>query len=64
MENIVADAILAVIPITFLAKLNMPTKKKIYASVLMGLGLMATVCGAVKTSELGSIGGDPDFTCT
>ncbi|RHZ51486.1 uncharacterized protein CDV56_106902 [Aspergillus thermomutatus] len=61
-ENIVADAVLAIIPATFLLSMNISLKKKINLTILLGLGSMATICGIVKTIELDSINNDPDFT--
>ncbi|KAF4220395.1 hypothetical protein CNMCM8980_009671 [Aspergillus fumigatiaffinis] len=61
-ENIAADAVLAIIPATFLFSMNLSLKKRINLTILLGLGSMATICGIVKTIELNSIRDDPDFT--
>ncbi|KAH1411909.1 hypothetical protein KXV95_001126 [Aspergillus fumigatus] len=61
-ENIAADAVLAIIPATFLFNMNLSLKKRINMTILLGLGSMATICGIIKTVELNSIRDDPDFT--
>ncbi|GFF48184.1 hypothetical protein IFM61392_02516 [Aspergillus lentulus] len=62
-ENIAADAVLAIIPATFLFSMNLSLKKRINLTILLGLGSMATICGIVKTIKLNSIRDAPDFTC-
>ncbi|RHZ70902.1 hypothetical protein CDV55_106844 [Aspergillus turcosus] len=61
-ENIAADAVLAIIPATFLFSMNISLRKKINLTILLGLGSMATICGIVKTIVLDSISNDTDFT--
>ncbi|GFF27700.1 hypothetical protein IFM58399_01768 [Aspergillus lentulus] len=61
-ENIAADAVLAIIPATFLFSMNLSLKKRINLTILLGLGSMATICGIVKTIKLNSIRDAPDFT--
>jgi len=48
----VSDAALALYPITIVWKLQVPLRTKIGLCILMGFGLLAAACAAIKTSQL------------
>lgn len=56
------DVVLAVLPITVFYNLNLSFKKKLGLSVLLGLGLVAAICGAIKTKFLASLSARSDLT--
>jgi len=56
------DVALALLPITIIAKLQMPLPKKILLSSLLGLGIFAAVCASIKTFELQSLNARSDIT--
>jgi hypothetical protein len=60
--NVMADVVLAVIPITIFYSLKLNIKRKLGLSVLLGLGLVAAVCGAIKTKFLASLNARSDLT--
>ncbi|TVY75897.1 hypothetical protein LSUE1_G004677 [Lachnellula suecica] len=49
-ENIAVDVFLAIMPTTFIWSLNMALKQRITLCILLGLGLIASICGIVKTT--------------
>jgi len=55
------DLCLAIFPITIFWDLQMPLRKKISISFLMGLGVLAMIAAIIKTSHLPEEQ-DPDFT--
>lgn len=56
------DVVLAVLPVTIFYHLNLSFKKKLGLSALLGLGLVAAICGAVKTKYLASLSARSDLT--
>ncbi|MCJ1417509.1 hypothetical protein MMC32_003853 [Xylographa parallela] len=50
--NVFIDFCLALIPITLFWNLNMSIQKRVALCVLMSGGILAGICGAVKTSKL------------
>ncbi|MCJ1236912.1 hypothetical protein MMC14_004895 [Varicellaria rhodocarpa] len=60
--NIFVDAAFALLPTTIIWKLNMNQKKRIELCVILGLGLLAAICGIVKITYLGSLGAHADLT--
>ncbi|MCJ1291713.1 hypothetical protein MMC34_003258 [Xylographa carneopallida] len=50
--NVFIDFCLALIPITLFWNLNMSIQKRVALCVLMSAGVLAGICGAVKTSKL------------
>jgi hypothetical protein len=58
--NILTDILLSLSPITFLRKLNRPARERVLLCVLMGLGLLATICSIVKTVAVQSFGKSDD----
>ncbi|KAH7413671.1 hypothetical protein DE146DRAFT_2565 [Phaeosphaeria sp. MPI-PUGE-AT-0046c] len=59
--HVSTDLILSVIPITFIRKLNRPRREKIFLSLLMGMGLFASLFSILRTVTLRSFGSDDDF---
>lgn len=60
--NVFADAVLAIIPASLIYNLNMDIKKRINLCILLGLGVIAAVCGIVKMTYLGSLSEHEDIT--
>ncbi|KAL8959444.1 MAG: hypothetical protein Q9193_003697, partial [Seirophora villosa] len=58
------DFALAVMPIPMIWKLKMATKKKLLLCVLLGMGIFAGVCAAIKTSQLRTVTKKVDITYT
>jgi hypothetical protein len=56
------DVILAVLPVTIFYRLSITIEKKLGLSVLLGLGLVAAICGAIKTKFLASLSARSDLT--
>ena len=56
------DVMLAILPVTILYKLNLSLKKKLGLSALLGLGLVAAICGAIKTKFLAGLSARSDLT--
>ncbi|KAI1345328.1 integral membrane protein [Xylaria sp. FL0043] len=60
--NIAADIVLALLPTTFISKLNLHRRKKIAVCVLLGLGLIAAIFSGIKVHFLGLLASRADFT--
>ncbi|QUC21865.1 uncharacterized protein UV8b_06106 [Ustilaginoidea virens] len=60
--NILTDLYLAVLPATFLYRLNLTFRKKLGLCALLGLGATAAVFAAVKTSYLYQLSARSDIT--
>ena len=60
--NILTDAVLAFIPASLIYNLHMELKKRVNLCILLGLGVIAAICGIVKTTFLPSLGGHADIT--
>lgn len=60
--NVMVDVVLAVLPVTIFYKLNLRLKKKLGLSALLGLGLVAAICGAIKTKFLAGLSARSDLT--
>ena len=60
--NILTDLYLAVLPATFLYRLNLTLRKKLGLFALLGLGATAAVFAAVKTSYPHRLSARPDTT--
>ncbi|MCJ1250149.1 hypothetical protein MMC30_007375 [Trapelia coarctata] len=56
------DLLLAIVPISFLWNLQMSLGKKAAICGLLGLGLFAAICGAIKTSYLPTLTAESDIT--
>jgi hypothetical protein len=56
------DVVLAILPVTIFYNLNLSLKKKLGLSVLLGLGLVAAICGAIKTKFLAGLSARSDLT--
>ncbi|CAI6333629.1 unnamed protein product [Periconia digitata] len=50
--NVITDVLFALLPISFLRKVQLPLRERIILGVLMGLGLFAGIVAAVKTYYL------------
>ncbi|KAI4127518.1 MAG: hypothetical protein LQ338_003176 [Usnochroma carphineum] len=57
------DFALAILPIDIIWRLKIATKKKLLLCVLLGMGIFAGVCAAVKTSQLRTVTKKTDITC-
>lgn len=55
------DAFLALLPISIIRALNIPIRKKIGLCTILGLGIFAAICAAIKTSELPKLDARGDF---
>ena len=53
---------LALLPITFLYKLQISWKRKIILGMLLGLGVFAAVCAAIKVRQIRTQTTDADIT--
>ncbi|CAI6336589.1 unnamed protein product [Periconia digitata] len=60
--SVFCDGLLAFIPVTLLWKIQMPVKRRVGLSILLGLGLFAAVAGSIKTSKLAKLGARSDLT--
>lgn len=49
---VLTDVICALLPIAFVRRLERPTRERVALAVLMGLGLVAALCGLVKMVRL------------
>ena len=56
------DFVLAIVPAMIVWDLQLSVKKKIGLAFLMGMGVFAGVCAAIKTSKLPELGARSDFT--
>ena len=56
------DLSLAIIPITIIWDLQLNWHKKVGLSALMGLGVFACICAAIKTSKLTELNARADIT--
>ena len=58
------DVVLAVLPVTIFYGLALGFRRKLGLSVLLGLGLIAAICGIIKTKFLAALNARSDLTCT
>ena len=49
---IVTDLLCALLPLTFIYKINRPIRERLVLAVLMGLGIIATGCGIAKLASV------------
>ena len=56
------DFILAGLPIFIVRKLQLSRQKKVGLAVILGMGVFAGICAAIKTSKLGGLSARSDFT--
>ncbi|KAI9751445.1 MAG: hypothetical protein M4579_006055 [Chaenotheca gracillima] len=56
------DLYLAIFPITIFWNLQMNMRTKVGLCVVMGLGIVASVCSIIKTTKLKGLGAHSDFT--
>lgn len=56
------DVVLAVLPVTIFYHLSLGLKQKLGLSILLGLGLVAAICGSVKTKYLAGLSARSDLT--
>jgi len=61
--NVMIDVILATLPITIFYKLQMSLKQRCLLSSLLGLGLLAAICGSIKMKYLAGLNARSDLTC-
>lgn len=62
--NVAVDVLLACLPVTIVYQLkNTGLRKKIGICVLLGLGLVAAICGAIKIKFLAGLNARSDLTC-
>ena len=61
--NVLIDTVLAVLPATIFYKLKLSWQKKLGLCVLLGLGVTAAACAAVKTTFLAALTARSDLTC-
>jgi hypothetical protein len=61
--NVFIDVVLACLPITIFYNLTLNLQKKLGLSLLLGLGLVAAICGIIKTKFLASLNARSDLTC-
>ena len=59
--HIVTDVIIALLPATFLKKLQIPLRERIVIGILMGLGIFASAASIVKAVEAGQLGKTGDY---
>ncbi|KAL8711874.1 MAG: hypothetical protein Q9220_003818 [cf. Caloplaca sp. 1 TL-2023] len=57
------DFALAILPVDIIWKLQIATKKKLLLCALLGMGIFAGVCAAIKTSQLRTVTSRTDITC-
>ncbi|KAK0515842.1 hypothetical protein JMJ35_001876 [Cladonia borealis] len=60
--NVFIDVVLAMLPISILWPLTLSLRKKISLSVLLGLGLLAAICGSIKIKYLAGLTARSDLT--
>ena len=56
------DLLLALLPMTFLYKLQISWKRKMVLAMLLGLGVLAVICAAVKVAHIRTQTTDYDIT--
>ncbi|KAI4249091.1 MAG: hypothetical protein LQ352_005714 [Teloschistes flavicans] len=56
------DFVLAILPVDIVWKLQMAKKKKLLLCALLGMGIFAGVCAAIKTSQLRTVTVKTDIT--
>ena len=56
------DLLLALLPITFLYKLQISWKRKMVLGMLLGLGVFAAICAAIKVAHIRTKTTDYDIT--
>ncbi|KAL8638985.1 MAG: hypothetical protein Q9228_003912 [Teloschistes exilis] len=56
------DFFLAILPVDIVWKLQMARKKKLLLCALLGMGIFAGVCAAIKTSQLRTVTAKTDIT--
>lgn len=56
------DFVLAALPITFMWGLTMPLKTKVAVCLLLGLGVFAGICSAIKTAQMTQFSNRGDIT--
>ncbi|MCJ1428133.1 hypothetical protein MMC29_006041 [Sticta canariensis] len=61
--NSFMDLSLALLPITIIWKLHMPAQKRVGLCILLGLGVLAGISAAIKTSKLVNLRQRSDLTC-
>ncbi|KAL8717512.1 MAG: hypothetical protein Q9225_005244 [Loekoesia sp. 1 TL-2023] len=57
------DLFLALLPITVISKLKMKKSKKIALCILLGLGILTAISGAIRASYLPELNNRDDITC-
>ncbi|KAK3390661.1 hypothetical protein B0H63DRAFT_121401 [Podospora didyma] len=60
--NILADIVLAILPATFIANLNLPPQKKYALCILLSLGFIGAIFGGLKIRYLDGLSSRSDFT--
>jgi len=58
--NIITDMILALMPVTFLRKVQIPLRERVIIAILMGLGIFASAASIVKANFAANFGKGPD----
>ncbi|MCJ1414472.1 hypothetical protein MMC32_000798 [Xylographa parallela] len=58
------DLALAIIPITFIYRLQLSLHKRLSLCLVLGVGAFASICAIIKTTKLSELGSSADFTCT
>ena len=56
------DAVLAFIPASVIYKLNLELKKRVNLCILLGLGVITSICGIVKATYIPSLKAHADIT--
>ena len=56
------DFILAGLPIFIIWNLRLDRQRKVGVAIILGLGVFAGICAAIKTSQLGGLSARSDFT--
>ncbi|MCJ1432446.1 hypothetical protein MMC27_001802 [Xylographa pallens] len=56
------DLALAIIPITFIYKLQLSLHKRLSLCLVLGVGAFASICAIIKTTKLSELGSSSDFT--
>jgi hypothetical protein len=60
--NIFTDTVLAIIPASIVYTLHMDTRKRTSLVIILSLGILAAICGIVKTTYLPSLSAHSDIT--
>ena len=60
--NVCADAVLAFVPASLVYNLNLELRKRATLCILLGLGILAGVCGIVKEVYVATLSGHADIT--